>query len=147
MASKKNVEKLRTLGVFPDTLKRPNSVKENTEIFERCGTLEEISVEVSKRHWACSPGQFVYFHLEALLKQDPNYKFKFIEDAKECLRKSSVSPEHIQGYFQSGADPGLVFRLNHEGEYGQEIRRPFYNKANQFALNKLREWLGFTKSW
>ena len=136
------VEKLRTLQVFLDTPEQPNSVRENAEIFEKCTSLEDIRKEASKRHWGCGSGQFVYFHLRSLLK-DQEYKTEFLEDAKRQLGGLGISLEHIEDYYQSGVDPGCIFTSRYEEQYSLDVRVNFYDKANQFALNKMREWLGF----
>lgn len=137
------VEKLRGLRVFPDTEKNPNSVRENAEIFEKCTSLDAIGQEAAKRHWGCGSTQFVYFHLEALLK-DEGYKSRFLEQARQELGGLGISSEHIYEFYQSsGADPGLVFTLRYDKQYDVDIRRPFYKRADQFALDKMREWLGF----
>jgi hypothetical protein len=88
-------------------------------------------------------GQFVYFHLNALLKKDPEFKTRFLEEAKKELGGLGVSAEHIENFFQySDASPGLSFTLRHERQYSKEIRVPFYEKADQFALDKIKQWLG-----
>lgn len=135
------VEKLKILGVFPKT------VDESAEIFRSCTNIEAIAEEVGRRHYTCGEEQFVYFHLGALLR-DSEFKAKFLTDARKELDNQGIRPEHIDEYFQSGADPGLVFMSTHE-EYGpSEIKYPrevmltFSKRADQFALDKMREWLG-----
>ncbi len=135
MVSPQAVEKLTQLGVFPKT------VGVNAEIFERCSTLETITQEAINLGWSCGSGQFVYFHLGEMLK-DEKYKSSFLKKAKEELGSSGISSDHILEYYQSGADPGLVFSIRH-GEYIAPVRKAFYERANQFSLNQIREWLGY----
>jgi len=59
------------------------------------------------------------------------------------LGKLGISAEHIEEYFQSGTDPGLFFTLKYEEQYDADVRVSFYQKADQFALDKIRRWLGF----
>jgi len=143
MATNETIEKLRTLGVFPDTPENPNSVRENAEIFEKCTTLSAIGEEAGRRHWGCGSGQFLYFHLEALLKKEPEYKSRFLEEAKKQLGSLGISAHHIDEYFESSSDPGLAFTFRHEEDYNADIRSTFYEKADQFALDKMRQWLNY----
>lgn len=145
MVDEKTVEKLRTLDVFPDTEKNPNSVRENAEIFEKCTTLDEIEKEAAKQRLGVGSRQFLYFHLGELLKKDTEYRARFLEEAKERFGGLGIQPEHIEEYFQSGtADPIYKFSLAHGEHYAKEVRKPFYDKANQFTLEKMRAWLGFS---
>lgn len=140
------VERLRTLKVFPDRKEKPNSVRTNAEIFERCATLEHFAREALQ---SCGDRQFIYFHLNALLELEPDYKFRFLEDAKQLLIGIGITPQHIEEYFQSGADNSLVFTMTHgpnglsDDQYPMDVLKPFYRWADQFALDKMREWLGF----
>ncbi len=140
MAEDTLVERLRTLGVFPDTPQSPNSVRENANILAQCATLDEIGSEVATRRFSVSAGQFVFYHLQALLQQH-DYEQGFMAHAKEKLGGLGIQPAHIAEYFQS-TNPGLVFDLKHEDVYGRTERDAFYEKANQFALDSLREWMG-----
>ena len=137
------VERLRSLGVFPDTAKNPNSVRENAEIFERSATIDAIRQEMRVNGWALGGTQFVYFHLEALLERDSKFKSKFLEEAKTGFSGLGISAEHIEEFFQCGADPDFVFTLRHERQYNKETRAPFYEKADQFSLERIRQWLGY----
>ena len=137
------VERLRSLGVFPDTAKNPNSVRENAEIFERSATIDAIRQEMRVNGWALGGTQFVYFHLEALLERDSEFKSKFLEEAKTGFSGLGISAEHIEEFFQCGADPDFVFTLRHERQYNKETRAPFYEKADQFSLDRIRQWLGY----
>ncbi|MBI2107322.1 hypothetical protein HYT57_05045 [Candidatus Woesearchaeota archaeon] len=145
MVQDKVVEKLRTLKVFPDKKEKPNSVRTNAGIFERCTTLEQFKREDLE---SCGDRQFVYFHLNALLEFEPDYKTRFLEEAKQRLAETGITPRHIEKYFQSGADNSLVFTMTHgpnglsEDQYPMDVLRPFYSQADQFALDKMREWLG-----
>ena len=137
------VEKLKVIGVFPKT------VNESAEIFRDCAKPEAIAGEVCRRHYTCGEEQFIYFHLGALFKYDSQFKSKFLADARQELGNLGILPENIDEYFQSGGDPSLVFMLSHEQEYGlSEIKYPrdvmlaFSKRADQFALDKLREWIG-----
>ena len=69
------VERLRTLGVFPD------SVQKSAEIFAQCPNLDDIAQQLEEDHSSCGEDQFVYFHLQALFKYDPEYKSRFLEKA------------------------------------------------------------------
>ena len=140
------VERLRTLGVFPDSPKNPNSVRDCAEVFERCETLDDIGQDAGRRHWSCGSGQFVYFHLEGLFKYDPEFKTRFLAEAQQQLDNLGIKPDHITEYYQSGADPQLVFMFRHEGEYAKEVRLSFDRKADQFAFNQLKGWLGLPTS-
>ncbi len=135
MVSPQAVKKLTQLGVFPKT------VSVNADVFEHCSSLEEISKEAIKFGWSCSPGQFIYFHLGELLK-DKHYNSQFIKEAEQVLGGLGISSRHIDEYYHLGADPELVFSLRH-GVYTSTIRKTFYDRANQFTLDKMREWLGF----
>ena len=137
------VKNLRSLGVFPDTPENPNSVRENAEIFKKCTTLYAIGEEAGKRHWGCGSGQFIYFHLGALLKREPEYKSRFLEEAEKQLSGLGISAQHIDEYFELGTDPGLVFTFRYEEQYNAYVRVLFYEKADQFALDKMRQWLGY----
>jgi len=130
------VEKLKMLKVFPKT------VVENAEIFRDCPIVDAVGREMARRHYTCSEGQFIYFHLHALMEKDPGFKARFLVEAVKKLRDSAIQPIHIDEYFQSGEDPGLVFTLKYEREYDRDARLAFYQRANQFALYKMREWLG-----
>lgn len=130
------VEKLKVLGVFPK-----NDKNEIAEIFEKCTNLYEIGKECGRRHWSCGSGQFVYFHLEALMKKEPEYRAGFLADAKQGLGGFGISPEHIEEYFSSGTDPSSVFSLIYEKQYDIDARMNFYEKANQFALDRMKKWL------
>ncbi|MBI4896599.1 MAG: hypothetical protein HY832_03570 [Candidatus Aenigmarchaeota archaeon] len=76
--------------------------------------------------------------------QNDVYRSGFLEQAKQQLGGLGISPEHIEEYFQSGRDPGLFFTLKYQNQYEiGTIGVPFYERADQFALDKIREWLGF----
>jgi len=142
MVSDEIVERLRTLEVFPDTPEHPNTVRESAEIFEKCTTLDDIGREAAERHWGCGSEQFVHFYLGALLEHEPEYKSKFLEEAKRQFGELGILPEHIEEYFQYSGSAGLVFTLRYEEQYSADVRMNFYEKADQFALNKMKEWLG-----
>lgn len=135
MTNQEAVERLRRLGVFP------RQSEENSEIFERYTDVQGIGEGIARPGWTVGTQQFIYFHLEEILK-DPDYKAEFLQEARQCLADSRIKPEHVEEYFNSGADPGLVFTLRHE-EYGRDVRMPFFERADQFALHKIRQWLGF----
>ncbi|MBN2453957.1 hypothetical protein JXB11_00260 [Candidatus Woesearchaeota archaeon] len=143
MAEESAVEKLRSLKVFPDLPEHPNNIREHIKIFEKCKTLDDIVQVARKEHWGAGSGQFVYFHLHALLASDSAYKLKFLEEAKKDLADSGIKPEHIEEYFQSSRDPGISFSFDYSEEYDLDTRKSFYQRADQFALDKMREWLGF----
>jgi hypothetical protein len=102
------------LNVFQDTPENPNSIMECAGIFERCTTLAAIGQEMVKMKSACGSGQFVYFHLNALLKKDPEFKTRFLEEAKEKLCGLGITQEDIQEFFQCGTEPGLILTFKHE---------------------------------
>lgn len=77
------------------------------------------------------------------MERDPAYERSFLEQAKQELSKSGITPEHIEDYFQSGTDPQSVFALKYEEKYSMDVREKFYKEADQFALDKMRDWLGF----
>ena len=133
MVRKELVEKLSLLNVFPTT------VEKSAGIFERGRTLEDIRKEADLG--TCGNEQFIYFHLEALFGYDPDYKTRFLAEAQNKLGNAGIKQEHVAEYFQIGADPGLVFMFRHETEYNPDVRTTFYQRANQFALDKIREWL------
>ena len=134
------VEKLRALGVFS------NNLRENAEIFKKSKTLDDVKREVIKWYPACGSSQFVYIHLVALLKHNPEYTSGFLEESKRALGKFGIKPEHIVEYFQSGTSPIMMFTFEHGKEYNIDDRIKFYQMADQFALDKIREWLGIQKN-
>ena len=140
MGLEQAVEKLRTLNVSPKT------VTESAEIFRDSVTPDAIGNQVGGRHYSCGTEQFIFFHLEALMEIDPEFKARLLRDAVQKLGNSGIAPKHIQEYFQIGADPGLVFMLKHENDYEHDAKLTFSNRANQYALDKMREWLGFQES-
>ena len=138
-----HVQRLRSLDVFPDTPKRPNSVRENAELFRKCATMSILKQEIPRS--SCSLEQFLYFHLEALLKKDPEFRSSFLKEAKEKLGGLGISAEHIEEYFQNGCgDPEMVLYVKHEGRYDIKAVGLFCEKADQFALDKMRQWLGYS---
>lgn len=143
MAVDEIVERLRTLEVFSDTLEHPNSIREHADIFEKCTTLEAIRQEAVRGHWGCGSKQFVYFHLRALLKKELEYKSRFLEEAKQQLGNCGISAQHIDDYFEFCPDPGPIFIARHGRQYNADVIASFYEKTDQFALDKIREWLGF----
>ena len=130
------VEKLRTLGVFPKI------VSESAEIFRDCATTDEVARELGRRHSSCGEGQFIYFHLQAVLKKESGFKSRFLGEAVQRLGDTRIQPAHIEEYFQIGENPGLMFMLSHEDEYEGVLRLEFSRRADQYALDKMREWLG-----
>ena len=136
MGIEQAVEKLRTLGVFPET------VSVSAEIFRDCATTDEVAREMGRRHYSCGEGQFIYYHLQAVLEKESGFKSIFLGEAVQRLGDTSIQPAHIEEYFQSGRNPGLEFMFRHGDEYGHDLRLEFYRRADQYALNKMREWLG-----
>ncbi len=135
MANQEAVERLRTLGVFP------SQVEENAGILGKYKDVSSIGEECARRDIALSGRQFVYFHVDALLKKDPDYKAKFLEEAKRNLSDVGVRPEHIEEYFQLGTEGHILFCAEHK-EY-KDIPDSFFDRADQFALDRIRQWLGF----
>src|SRR3989338_3988425 len=133
-------DRLRLLGVFPDTPQSPNSVRENAQIFQQFATLDEIDRAVALLHLTVSAEQFVFYHLQALL-QHPAYKSDFLTRAQEELGGLGIMQPHIADYFQS-SNPRLTFNLRYENAYTIANRNAFNAKAGQFALDRLREWMG-----
>ena len=134
MGLEQAVEKLRTLDVFPKT------VAESAEIFRDCTTTDAIGNQVGGRHYSsCGTEQFIFFHLEALMEKDPEFKARLFRGAIQRLGDSGIKPSHIEEYFQIGADPGLSFLFRHEEEYERDVRLGFNQRANQYALNQMRE--------
>ncbi|HLD57354.1 MAG TPA: hypothetical protein VJA47_03555 [archaeon] len=136
MVRQEAVDRLRTLGVFT------RQVAESAEIFERYGDVDGISEGISRPGWTVGTQQFIYFHLGEILK-NPDYRAVFLDEAQKQLRDTGVRSEHIEEYFQSGADPSLVFSVRHGEEYDRTVRSTFVNAADAFALRKIRGWLGF----
>ncbi|HIH50364.1 MAG: hypothetical protein ABSE71_00110 [Candidatus Micrarchaeaceae archaeon] len=132
------IEKLRPLNVFPD------NIRENAEIFERSTTIGAIGQEMVKIGSACGGSQFVYFHLKAMLERDSEFRSGFLDCAKKELGGFGISAEHVEEFFLAGTGAGLLFTLRHEKQYSKEVRVPFYERADQFALDKIRQWLGYS---
>ena len=145
MGLEQAVEKLRNLGVFPKT------VLENTQIFQASTTFDELGRQISSRpKLSVGDGQFLYFHLVELMGKDQSFKQRLIREALDKLGNTGIKPEHIEEYFNCGEDPTPVFNARHEEvsglsdvRYAQEVMLAFYKRADQFALEKMREWLGF----
>lgn len=136
MANQEAVERLRTLGVFP------NQAEENAEIFERYRDVKTSIIDACRRRpTALSGRQFVYHYLDALLKKDPEYRARFLQEARQQLGGFGVKPEHIEEYFQLGPEGGYIFCAEHK-EY-RDIPDSFFDTADQFALDRIRQWLGF----
>ncbi len=71
----------------------------------------------------------------------------------ERLSDTGIGPKQVAEYFNCGEDPTPVFNARHEEvsglsdvRYAKEVMSAFYRRANQFALEKMREWLGFQES-
>ncbi|MBS3104721.1 hypothetical protein J4234_00520 [Candidatus Woesearchaeota archaeon] len=137
MGLEQAVEKLRTLDVFPKT------VAENAEIFRDSITLDAVGKQMGARAYSCGDEQFVFFHLEALMEKDPEFKSRFLAGAVRKFGDSGIKQKYIKEYFQIGANPGLLFTLRHEEEYKPEVMLGFSQRANQYALDEMRQWLGF----
>ncbi len=135
MVNQEAVERLRTLGVFP------KDVEENASILGKYKDVSSIGEECARRDIALSGRQFVYFHVDALLKKDPDYRADFLGGAKEQLKDFGVKPEHIEEYFQLGTEGHILFCAEHK-EY-KDIPDSFFDRADQLALNGVKQWLGF----
>lgn len=131
------VRKLARLGVFPDT------VRESAEMFSKCRTIDGVKGAAREMRLSAGGEQFVYFHLEAIINSDSEFRTRFLDEASDRLRGTGIDALRIVEYFRSGADPGLVFTLRYGQTYNNEIRNAFYEKADQFALDSIRRWLGF----
>lgn len=148
------IQKLNWLGVYANTPEHPDSTRENAIIFQQSSTLDEVKTNLRPLGTCLSAGQFMYFHLGALLKKDEHFKHEFLQGdkgAKQSLGDAGILPEHIEEYYSKGADPALVFSMRHVGprhqdpkEYPIDVFKAFYPRADQFALDKFREWLGFS---
>jgi hypothetical protein len=126
------VEKLKALNVFPDT------VNDNAEIFLKVQNEEDIEREMTERHTSCGHEQYIFFHFHSLLKLQP----EILKEAEEKLGNSDISINHVREYMQAEQQPSLLLALRHDDKYPYEVRERFREKANQFALDKIKEYLG-----
>ncbi|MBI2542421.1 hypothetical protein HYV80_06970 [Candidatus Woesearchaeota archaeon] len=131
------VEKLRNLGVYP------NAVDGCAELFRDCPTIDVIPKEMSRRRWQSGSEQFINEFLRAVMGQDSVFKQKFLAEAVKGLADSGMQPAHIEEYFHMRGSPKIVFNLDYGQDYDGTTLKGFYARADQFALDKLREWLGF----
>ncbi len=134
------IGKLESLGVFQSG----TNFRDDAAIFEKCRTMAEIGNELGSRHLQSGSNQFVYWHLEALFKTNPEYKACFLDEAIRQFEDSGISSEYIIEYLSNqGRTGGIEFIFEHEEEYGLERMNIFFEKADQFALTKFRAWLGY----
>lgn len=128
-------EKLRELNVFP------NSIDESVEIFKTVQNEEDIKQEMIKRHYTCGTEQYIFFHFSALLKRQPG----ILQEAEQRLGDLGVPLDVVREYMQEQQHPGLLMALRHR-EIPFEVRENFFREANQFALNKIQEYLGIKQA-
>ena len=127
MINTKTIEdRLRVLEVFPDTVER------SAQIFLNAKTEEDVKQEMIRDHTSCSAGQFLYFHMNKLVKLQP----EILDEAESKLTEYGIEREHIKHYFSSGADPELVMVLSHGDKYSVELREKFFDTAFLFGLSK-----------
>ena len=124
-------EKLRVLNVFP------NSIDETAEIFQKVQNEEDVKKEMGERSYSCGSEQFIFFHFHSLLGLQP----EILQEAEKQLSDLGVSPEHIKEYMKDEQQQSLIFTLRHEDKYPFEVREPFYQKANQFTLDRIKQYL------
>ena len=141
------VEKLRILNVFP------NSIDESVEIFTTAQNEEDVTQEVRKRQYSCGSEQFLYFHFGELVKLQPG----ILAEAEAKLGHLGLSSDYIREFFTSGADPSLVMSAKsqlreaegkpaNDKRYDRETRKKFSKEAYQFALNRMKEYLGIAET-
>jgi|TARA_Y100000310_G_scaffold332513_1_gene408245 hypothetical protein len=125
-------DKLRDLGVYPD------AITQTAEIFGRIQKPEDLRDEMRRLGKSLGGDQFLYHHFIALVTKRP----ELIDEAVETINVEGVSPELVREYFgYSSADPGNVFSMRH-GEIPNETRIELYDKALQFAFDKMKDYLG-----
>lgn len=127
------VEKLRALNVFPDTL------EESAEIFRAAQTEEDVRQEMIRRKTSCSSEQYIFFHFSELLRRQPN----LLQEAEQRLANLGVPPDVTREYMQAQQQPSYLMAMSHE-EIPDETRVRFSKAANQFALDKIKEYLEVT---
>lgn len=125
-------EKLRILNVFP------NSIDENAEIFLKVQTEKDIEKEMVAHHTSCGNEQYIFFHFHEILKLQP----EILKEAEKKLGNLDISVNHVREYMQAEQQPSLLLTLKHDDKYPYEVRERFREKANQFALDKIKEYLG-----
>ena len=124
-------ERLRALNVFP------KSIGDSMEIFQTAQTTEQMRKEMEKRKLSCSEEQFLFLHLEALIRQEP----QILERAEKMLGNLGLPVEYVREFFSSGMDPTSVMNLIYENKYPYDIRERFSRAAIQFTLDEMRRYL------
>jgi hypothetical protein len=132
--------KLMELGILP-TDSNPNLPRTYAEILWECSKLSDTERMSRSIGYGAGYEQIILIPLTHLLDKNPEYRTIFLNEAKNQLNGLDIKPEHIEEYFRKGNS--LAFTMRHENDYDSGTRDKLYEKANHFALGKMREWLGF----
>jgi hypothetical protein len=135
MATEDIVKKLKALDVFP------NFVYEGAEIFSNVQTEDDVEREMAERHTSCGGEQYIFFNFHSLLNLQP----EILQEAEKKLGNLGISTDHIREYMQAEQNPSYLMALEYGDKYPYEVRDRFRKKANQFALDKIKEYLGIKK--
>ena len=127
------VDRLRKLNVFLD------SVVVDVQFFEQCKTIEELHRAIRTRGLPMDGTQYLFFYAPKLMALQP----ELFDEAARVLDGFEIPPPIIQDYFRWGCHPGLKLSILHGKNYSWPVRKRFGKVASQFALDKMRDYLGF----
>ena len=145
MSTERALESLAITGFYTVAVGEPYHASRYAEFLETCPTVDEMNIQIQKRKWGlCGGAQFIFFHLQKIFRNHPEFQEKFLQDAQVALLESGMKPDHIDEFFnlEKGTNRSCYFQTMYFGEYNLEQRTAFYKEAEQFALDQLRGWLG-----